>query len=83
MFWKRLIERRPSTYAKLCCRTHELWIERVMAGRSEVPPRIPVRRVSEGGFSRMMSSTRGRELADRWWSGALARVRLEDQEMAP
>lgn len=83
MFWKRLLARQPKMYASLCRRTHELWLERVLTGRHPEPPRIPVRKVSEGGFSRMLERPGGRERADRWWASALDRVELKDQEMAP
>jgi hypothetical protein len=37
-------------------------------------PRIPVRKVSEGGFARLMSTPAGRYRAERWRERTLARV---------
>jgi len=37
-------------------------------------PRIPVRKVSDGGFARMMATRRGRAYASNWWGEALDRV---------
>jgi hypothetical protein len=34
-------------------------------------PRIPVRRVADGGFARLMSTPGGRYRAERWWDKAL------------
>ena len=34
-------------------------------------PRIPVRKVSEGGFARLMSTPAGRYRAERWWERTL------------
>jgi hypothetical protein len=46
----------------------------------ENPPlaRIPVRKVSEGGFAKLMSTPSGRHRAARWWERALDSV--EDEE---
>lgn len=53
-------------------RDHSAWLSRVLRGEARsCAPRIPVRRVSEGGFSRMTSTPSGRYRAERWWERAL------------
>ena len=37
-------------------------------------PRIPTKRVSDGGFERLLARRSGREWADRWWTTAMDRV---------
>ncbi len=54
---------------------HSLWLTRALESGREYP-RIPVRPVVTGGFSRLLARSNGRQLADRWWQRALAR--LED-----
>ena len=58
-------------------REHSLWLSRMLRGRrgTRQPPRIPVRRVSEGGFSKMMSTPAGRHRAERWWERTLERMK--------
>ena len=53
--------------------THARWLSRVLR-RGDPVPRIPARRVSDGGFARMMSSPAGREYAAQWWDDALERL---------
>lgn len=59
--------------AALFRRVHERWLTRAMASPARYP-RIPVRRVADGGFAPLVSRPGGRELADRWWTIALDRV---------
>ena len=52
---------------------HSQWLTHAL--RSGKPyPRIPVRPVITGGFSRLLSRPRGSDLARRWWEIALERV---------
>jgi len=51
-------------------REHSLWLSRAMARPDSATPRIPTRRVSEGGFSLLLSSPGGRERAEQWWMDA-------------
>jgi hypothetical protein len=54
-------------------RVHEAWLTRaVRSGRTY--PRIPLKRVDQGGFDGMVKTPRGRAMADRWWMTALERV---------
>lgn len=76
-FWKRddFLDR-----GEVARRIHSRWLTRALAGEQGRLPRIPVRRVSEGGFDAMMARTRGRAAAERWWLIALNRVDIEPTE---
>jgi hypothetical protein len=52
---------------------HSQWLTEALASGKPYP-RIPVRPVITGGFSRLMSSRHGPNLAERWWELALERV---------
>lgn len=71
MFWK--VRRGLPDPAALFRRVHEVWLTRAVSSGKPYP-RIPVKRVDQGGFDRMMARPGGRETADRWWSAALGRV---------
>ncbi len=51
-------------------RQHARWLTAALKGR-KVAPRIPTRRVDEGGFARLMSTPRGRQAASEWWYDAI------------
>ena len=55
------------------CLLHSRWLSQALASGKPYP-RIPLRPVITGGFSRLMSRPRGPELARRWWEAALSRV---------
>lgn len=52
---------------------HGMWLTMAMRVGFALP-RIPVRRVSDGGFSRLMAAPAGRYRAERWWESALERL---------
>lgn len=52
---------------------HSRWLTRALATGREYP-RIPVRLVSEGGWSDLARTPEGRAFAEHWWADALARV---------
>lgn len=54
-------------------RYHEAWLNWALTQDRDLP-RIPRRRVSEGGFSHLMSCEEGRRLALGWWEWAFDRV---------
>lgn len=54
-------------------RQHARWLSAALQGR-KVAPRIPTRRVDEGGFARLMSTERGRRAASEWWYDAIDRT---------
>jgi hypothetical protein len=65
------------SHAERFRRVHERWL--TWALRTTRPlPRIPLRREDEGGFDRMMARPGGRELAERWWTLAMAIADVED-----
>lgn len=51
-------------------RVHSEWLTGAMK-HGKRPPRIPVRKVSEGGWSAMMETEAGRAWAEEFWQGAL------------
>ena len=55
------------------CLVHSQWLSHALE-TGKAYPRIPVRPVITGGFSRLLTRPGGRELASRWWEVALARV---------
>jgi hypothetical protein len=52
---------------------HSAWLTEALASKREYP-RIPIRRVDEGGFSKLLARDNGEALAARWWDAALERV---------
>ena len=56
-------------------RYHQRWLSRMLKSRRQ-PPRIPVRRVTEGGFAFLAARPEGRLLAETWWEQALDRVEV-------
>lgn len=73
MQWFRSPKQRMMEAGRLARLVHSRWLSDAIAGRMD-PPRIPTRKVSEGGFSRMLGRPGGRERAERWWDLALERV---------
>jgi hypothetical protein len=48
---------------------HARWLTRALQhGRR--PPRIPVRKVSEGGWAALMATPEGKAWAEEFWQGA-------------
>lgn len=58
-------------------RSHESWLNAALFQSEENCPRIPARRVDEGGFSALMNTSAGRRWAKSWWDAAFAVLRLE------
>ncbi len=52
---------------------HSRWLTAAIE-RPMDAPRIPTRRVADGGFSDMLGRPNGRQRADKWWDLALDRV---------
>lgn len=52
---------------------HSRWLTRAVAS-PRPQPRIPTRRVADGGFDRMMRLEHGPARASKWWSLASARA---------
>jgi hypothetical protein len=68
----RQLRRLPDP-AALFRHVHEAWLTRAVSSGKPYP-RIPVRRVDEGGFDPLLARPGGRQRADRWWTAALDRV---------
>ncbi len=51
-------------------RAHSEWLTAALR-RGAKAPRIPVRRVSEGGWDSMMATEEGRAWAAEFWQGAI------------
>jgi hypothetical protein len=49
---------------------HSAWLTRAMQ-RGQRPPRIPTRKVEDGGWGSMMETPDGRAWAEEFWQGAL------------
>lgn len=63
-FWDRF---RAESAGERARRIHQSWLTLAMRGEIGPFPRIPVRKVSEGGWDRIMRTPAGRRWADRWW----------------
>lgn len=67
----------PGPRAEQFRRAHERWLTRALAAARPIP-RIPLRRVDRGGFDGLLARPNGRQLAERWWSLAMALADLDD-----
>jgi len=67
----RLFQVRPTTrLARRFIAQHARWLTRAIRSGREYP-RIPCRRVADGGFARLMATRDGRKIAQGWWYRAL------------
>ena len=57
-------------------RALERWLNHALTLPDGCFPRIPLRRVSEGGFE-SLRTRRGRRIAERWWGKALENENLD------
>ena len=64
------LSRRLETAGERARRLHAEWLTRALTSGGVRAPRIPVRKVSEGGSENVRTSPEGRAWADSWWSGA-------------
>lgn len=71
MFWRFFND--DESRGALFRRMHERWLTRALKSPSKYP-RIPIRRVDEGGFDHVRSQPQARARADQWWGLALERV---------
>jgi hypothetical protein len=55
------------------CLVHSHWLSQALNSNKSYP-RIPVRPVVTGGFSRLLSKPGGPRLAELWWEAALSRI---------
>lgn len=54
-------------------REHSAWLTKALRNGARWP-RIPTRKVSQGGFAAMMARQGGPERAEQWWSAAIDRA---------
>ncbi|MDX2116531.1 MAG: hypothetical protein SFZ24_13050 [Planctomycetota bacterium] len=59
---------------------HGRWLTRALQAPAGRLPRIPTRRMSEGGFGPMMRTVEGRDYAEFWWETALLRLDVLDTD---
>ncbi len=55
-------------------RLHSAWLTRALAGDLPESPRIPARRVEQGGFGALLRTGYGRRWATDWWRRVLDRL---------
>lgn len=55
-------------------RLHSAWLTWALDQPEGVIPRIPTRRVAQGGFTDLMRTHRGRRAADSWWARAIETI---------
>lgn len=73
MEWSFFKKHEFLTRAEVIRRTHERWLTRALKSGRDYP-RIPIRPVSQGGFSSLMENPAGRLMARAWWDAALEHV---------
>jgi hypothetical protein len=49
---------------------HSVWLTKALQ-RGSRPPRIPTRKVEDGGWAKLMETPEGRAWAEEFWQGAL------------
>ncbi len=69
LFWRDDVPSLGETYR----RVHEAWLSRAVESGHPYP-RIPLRKVEDGGFSGLVRRPGGRMLTEMWWMAALDRV---------
>ena len=77
MRWRMFHKRELLEMGERARRSHSAWLTRHLDA-TPGPPRIPVRRVSRGGFGSMMDRPQGPGRAERWWRLVFERVELEE-----
>ena len=65
-------DRQPETRQRMLRET-ETWLNWAIKQRSGVP-RIPTRRVSEGGYGELVRRPLGRLMATHWWARAIEKI---------
>lgn len=79
MIWDFFSKKQREEAGALARRQHSDWLTRALAsGRAF--PRIPTRRVDQGGFQGQAERKAGPSRAETWWKLALDRVPDEQSE---
>lgn len=76
MRWSLFHRSRAIEAGRLARLLHSRWLTEAISRPMDVP-RIPTRRVADGGFDAMLSRPSGRIRAEKWWDLALQRVPTE------
>jgi hypothetical protein len=66
--------KRILTASEQARRVHSAWLTRALSGEMNEPPRIPARRVEQGGFHALLFTAAGRRWAADWWRRVLERL---------
>lgn len=72
--------RDPASPGARMVRYHAHWLSLALRSHRAFP-RIPMRMVSEGGFSALLASPDGRRTAETWWVAALETTGLSVDEL--
>ncbi len=70
MFWRLWRRTDILDRGEAARRLHSAWLTQALESGHEYP-RIPIRRVDEGGFSVLRSTSYGRQVSEAWWTIAL------------
>jgi len=73
MIWSWPTRRNPQARAEAMRRAHSRFLSAAILS-ADAFPRIPVRRVDQGGFRTLMSGPRGRAAAAAWWERAFGQL---------
>jgi hypothetical protein len=73
MFWRLFSREKALERGEAARRLHSSWLSRAIR-REKSYPRIPIRRVDQGGFDALMGTSYGRACAEAWWMMALEQV---------
>ncbi|MBU6412383.1 MAG: hypothetical protein KGS45_02830 [Planctomycetes bacterium] len=77
MFFRRLDDAWDAMTAGERARLlHSRWLTEALRSGRDLP-RIPLRRVEEGGWEELLAKPKGRDVAERWWRRALRWVDWE------
>ena len=73
-------ERRFGTpAAERMVRYHEQWLSAALVKGRRIP-RIPTRRVEEGGYAMLLATPGGRVQAEHWWMSTLNALPTSDED---
>lgn len=65
---------RTETAGERARRIHQTWLTMALRGSIGPMPRIPIRRVSDGGWDALLRTPAGRRWANRWWQRAFRQM---------
>ena len=77
MLWNPRPSSRTKDIAERWRDEHSAWLTaamKVLEREKYAFPRIPLRRVDQGGFGPLLSRPRGTKICERWWRRALRTI---------